>query len=276
MLERLSSLKFTLASLAGMMLLLGTGMVLGNMKTFSLQFAAMNRTLLLDWLRGPAWEQPAVAIWFLALCMGVGVMLLNLGACTFTRLLPRLRGASKVKGWTLTLVHLVMLVVLLGHGAEMGLGHKQEEIRLLPGQSHQLPDGGQLTVARVVFWDDPAILNLPYVKARWQLVAGKFSATENLVELVFVDPAGITQKAEVRILQPHVRKGARYTLMEFYRQGEGEEAKVGAMLAVTSNPLTTLFFVAYALWVVLYTVLAWVTWRAPVNKEITSDATIAG
>lgn len=263
--ERLSSLKFTLASLTGLMLLLALGMVLSRNKAFDPQFAAMNRTLLLDWLRGPAWEEPTVAIWFVALCLGVGVMLLNLGACTFTRLLPRLRGSSQVKGWTLTLVHLVMLAVLLGHGAEMGLGHKQEDIRLLPGQSYDLPGGDRLTIARVVFLDDPAILNLPYAESRWRLVAGKFSAKENRVEITFSRSGQEAEKAEVRVLRPHVRQGVRYTLMEFFRQGEGEQARVGAMLAVTSNPLTTLFFVSYALWVVLYLALAMLTWRYPAS-----------
>ena len=264
--ERLSSLKFTLASLGGLMLLLALGMVLSRIKAFAPQFDAMNRTLLLDWLLGPAWSQPTVAIWFVGLCLGVGVMLLNLGACTFTRLLPRLRGSSKAKGWVLTLVHLVMLAVLLGHGAEMGLGHKQEDLRLMPGQSHELPDGSRITLERVEFKDDPAILNLPYAQARWSLVRGKFHAWDNSAELSFMENGRETSRSEIRMLRPVVRDGVRYTLMEFYRQGEGDQAQVGAMLAITSNPLTTLFFLAYALWVVLYAALAALTWRTPVNN----------
>ncbi|MCA1905931.1 MAG: hypothetical protein LDL11_04995 [Desulfarculus sp.] len=38
------------------------------------------------------------------------------------------------------------------------------------------------------------------------------------------------------------------------------------MLAVTSNPLATLFFVACAVWAVLHAVLAEPTWRTPVNN----------
>lgn len=57
--------------------------------------------------------------------------------------------------------------------------------------------------------------------------------------------------------------------MEFFHQGEGEQARVGAMLAVTSNPLTTLFFVSYALWVVLYLALAMLTWRSPASHCLT-------
>jgi len=264
--EKLSSLKFTLASLGGLMLLLALGMVLSRINAFALQFDAMNRTLLLEWLQGPAWSAPTVAIWFVVLCLGVGVMLLNLGACTFTRLLPRLRGANKVKGWVLTLVHLVMLAVLLGHGAEMGLGYKRENLVLLPGQSHQLPDGGSLTLERVDFKDDPAILNLPYVQARWVLVRGKFRAWENSAALYFAKDGQAAAREEIRMLRPVVRDGVRYTLMEYHRQGEGDQAQVGVMLAITANPLTTLFFVAYALWVVLYAFLAALTWRTPVNN----------
>lgn len=263
--HKLSSLKFTLASLAGLMLLLALGMVLSQIKAFTPQFDAMNRTLLLEWLQGPAWSEPTVAIWFMVLCLGVGVMLLNLGACTFTRLLPRLRGASPAKGWVLTLVHLVMLAVLLGHGAEMVLGHKRENLILLPGQTHQLPDGGGVTLERVDFIDDPGILNLPYLQARWVLVRGKFRAWENSAALSFAKDGREAGREEIRMLQPVARDGVRYTLMEFHRQGEGDQAQVGVMLAITSNPLTALFFVAYALWVVLYAVLAVLTWRTPVN-----------
>ena len=87
--EKLSSLKFTLASLGGLMLLLAVGMIMSRIKAFVPQFDAMNRTLLLEWLQGPAWSEPTVAIWFVFLCLGVGVMLLNLGACTFTRQIGR-------------------------------------------------------------------------------------------------------------------------------------------------------------------------------------------
>lgn len=264
--EKLSSLKFTLASLGGLMLLLALGMILSRIKAFIPKFDAMNRTLLLEWLQGPAWSEPVLAIWFVVLCLMVGVMLLNLGACTFTRLLPRLRGSSKAKGWVLTLVHLVMLAVLLGHGAEMVLGHKRESLILMPGQSHQLPDGSQVTLERVDFRDDPAILNLPYVEARWVLVRGKFRAWDNSAELSFVEHGHAAGREEIRMLRPVVRDGVRYTLMEYYRQGQGAEARVGVMLAITSNPLTTLFFVAYALWVVLYAALAALTWRTPVEN----------
>lgn len=264
--EKLSSLKFTLASLGGLMLLLALGMVLSRINAFALQFDAMNRTLLLEWLQGPAWSAPTVAIWFVVLCLGVGVMLLNLGACTFTRLLPRLRGANKVKGWVLTLVHLVMLAVLLGHGAEMGLGHKRENLRLMPGQFHQLPDGSRVTLERVDFKDDPAILNLPYAQARWSLVRGKFHAKDNSAALYFTENGREVGREDIRMLRPVVHHGVRYTLMEFFRQGEGDQAQVGAMLAITSNPLTNLFFLAYALWVVLYAALAALTWRTPVSN----------
>ena len=71
--------------------------------------------------------------------------------CTFTRLLPRLRAGNALKGWLLTLVHLVMLVVLLGHGAEMAMGHKQEELRMLPGQTLALPEGLTLSLESVRF-----------------------------------------------------------------------------------------------------------------------------
>lgn len=261
MMQRLASLKFTLASLAGLVLWLGLGVALGLSKYLTASFAEMNSLLIRDWLAGPAWDQPLTPLWFLGLCLGVGVMLTNLGACTITRLLPRLRSGSALKGWLLTLVHLVMLVVLLGHGAEMVLGHKQEGLSLVPGQEASLPGGLRLRLEALSFVGDRSGLNLPYRRARWVWTTQGFQRRGNWARLRVSRAGRELWRGELRILEPAEVAGLRLTLTDFYSPPGADQLPVGIRLAVVNNPLTTLFFLAYGLWVLLYAALAVVTWR---------------
>lgn len=263
--ETLSSLKFALTSLVTMIVWLGVGVALGAVKSLAPGFKAMDKTLILTWLTGPAWEHPVAPLWFLGLCLAVGVMLLSLAACTFTRLLPRLRGSNRVKGWLLTLVHLIMLLVLTGHLAEMGLGHKLEDLRLLPGQTYRLPDGQVLKLKQVDFVNDKAILNLPYAKARWVYTRGGFNRQGNHIVVELKDGQGQTSLAELRILEPLLAAGCRITLTDFFRDDSQADKPVGVALTVANNPLTMLFFGAYGLWIILYAALAWATWQRPAN-----------
>ena len=267
--ERLSSLKFTLGSLSALMIWLGLGMFMGQPKLLASSFFDMNRMLILDWLLGPAWTQPLAPLWFLGLCLGVGVMLLNLGCCTFTRLLPRLKAGNALKGWLLTLVHLVMLVVLLGHGAEMAMGHKQEELHMLPGQTVELPDGLTLGLEAVRFVSDPSVINLPYRRARWTWSSTNFKIQENWAKVVIRRGGQEVSRGELHILHPMDIDGLRLTLAGFYSPKDEKPARVGVRLALVQNPLTTLFFVAYGAWVVLYAALAVLSWRnGPSNNSV--------
>ena len=273
--ERLSSLKFTIGSLIGLMLWLGIGVYMGQAKLLVASFFDMNRMLILDWLLGPAWEQPLAPLWFLGLCLGVGVMLLNLGFCTFTRLLPRLRAGNAFKGWLLTLVHLVMLVVLLGHGAEMAMGHKQEELRLLPGQSLELPGGLTLSLEAVRFVSDPSVINLPYRQARFAWTRDKFKPAENWASVVVRRGGQEVTRGDLRLLDPMKIDGLRLTLAGFFSPKGEKTMRVGVRLALVHNPLTALFFVAYGLWVVLYATLAVVTWHSGPNNEAARPTGVA-
>ncbi|MCB2191509.1 MAG: hypothetical protein KQI62_08090 [Deltaproteobacteria bacterium] len=264
--ERLSSLKFTLVCLFALMIWLGLGVYMGQIRLLSSSFFDMNRMLILDWLLGPAWEQPLAPLWFLGLCLGVGVMLLNLGCCTFTRLLPRLRAGNALKGWLLTLVHLVMLVVLVGHGAEMAMGHKQESLRMLPGQTLALPEGLVLSLESVHFVSDPSVINLPYRQARFAWTRDKFKPAENWAEVVIRRGDQEVTRGTLHILDPMDIQGLRLTLAGFFSPENEKPARVGVRLALVKNPLTALFFVAYGAWVVLYAALAVLTWRSgPAN-----------
>jgi hypothetical protein len=133
-------------------------------------------------------------------------------------------------------------------------------VRLLPGQRYKMADGRQLTLSRVDFAGDSAILNRPYNQARWVLTRAAFDRAAN-VAAVEVSGGDETLSGELRITEPLVTQGVRVTLTDLFRIDQAEQALVGASLTVSANPLTPVFMSAYALWVAVYLALAILTWR---------------
>ena len=103
-----------------------------------------------------------LVFWFLALCAAVGLLVLNLCACTWTRLLPRLKTGSRLDYWLLLLSHVFMILILLGHLSQMVMGFKQEGVKLLAGESRIFPGDLRLTVEQVNFVNSTGLLNLTY------------------------------------------------------------------------------------------------------------------
>jgi hypothetical protein len=118
------------------------GLVLAQVQPYNAAMSGMNQGLLLNWLLAAGGGVSGANLlvgWFLALCAAVGVLVLNLCACTWTRLLPRLKNGSRLDYWLLLLSHVLMILILLGHLSQMTLGFKEEGVKLLPGQSQTLP-----------------------------------------------------------------------------------------------------------------------------------------
>lgn len=255
--NKLSSLYLTLYCLAGLALWLAAGMVLAQTPPFMLHMKAMDQTLIRDWLAGPALDQPVVLVWFLLLCAGVGLLTLNMAVCTWTRLLPRLKGnGGRLRTWFLAGVHILMLLVLLGHVSEMGFGFKLENVKLLPGQSKELPDGSIITVADAHFVDDPALLNLSYRQGRASHLASVFHREKNTASLELSLGGRSQAKGVLRVLEPWEAESLRVTLAEFFRDDSQAPPQVGVVLTVARNPLEKLFFASYVAWILVYIYLA--------------------
>lgn len=257
--NRLSSLTLTLYALGAVLLCLAVGMALAQLKPFSAAMPAMDHGLILDWLLSAFSGEPAAALlggWFLALCASVGLLVLNLCACTLTRLLPRLRNGARVHSWLLLLAHALMVLILLGHLSQMALGFKQENIKLLTGQSRELSGGILLTVEAVDFVDDPALLNLTYLQARKAHVASAFHRQRNMARISLTRNGEPVLAGELRILDPLLSGGLRITLSDFYRDDSGVKPQVGAVITAIHNPMANLFFAAYLAWIAVYLMLA--------------------
>jgi len=257
--NRMSSLTLTLYALGAVLICLAAGMVLAQVKPYSAAMPSMDHQLILDWLLTAFSGEPAAAVlgvWFLALCASVGLLVLNLCACTLTKLLPRLRNGARTHSWLLLLAHVLMILILLGHLSQMTLGFKQEGIKLLPGQSKELPGGISLTVDVVDFEDDPGLLNLTYRQARRAHTASAFNRQKNLARISLSPREGPDMAGELRILEPFLADGLRITLSDFFRDDSGAKPRVGAVITVVHNPLANLFFAAYLAWITVYLILA--------------------
>lgn len=256
--KRLSSLVLTLYALGGVVLCLAVGIVLAQVQPYSAAIRRMDHGLVRDWLLAAGGGEAGsvvLALWFLGLCTAVGVLVLNLGACIWTRLLPRLKNVSRFNYWVLLLAHVLMILILLGHLSQMTLGFKEEGLKLLPGQSKTFPGDLRLTVEQVHFVNDPGLLNLTYRQGRRAHTTKVFSRAENTVRIVLWRGPQRVAGGDLHILEPLLAAGTRLTLSDFFRDDSGEKSRVGAVLTVAYNPLTGFFFAAYLAWIAVYLLL---------------------
>jgi len=257
--KRLSSLVLTLYALGGLVLCLAAGIVLAQVEPYSAAMSRMNHGLLLDWLLAAGGGESGSAVlilWFLGLCVSVGVLALNLCACIWTRMLPRLKNVSSFNYWVLLLAHVFMILILLGHLSQMIMGFKEEGVKLLPGQSKTFPGDLRLTVEQVHFVNAPGLLNLTYRQGRRARTADVFSRVQNTVRISIWRGPERVAGGDLRILEPLLVGGMRLTLSDFFGDDSGENSRAGAVLTVVHNPLTSFFFAAYLAWIAVYLLLA--------------------
>ena len=255
MINRLSSLTLSFWALTFLAVWFGLGAITSYIPALRPGLDAMNGELVRDWIMNSAWKTPVAGIWFLGLCAAAGIMVVNLFCCTWTRLIPRMTGTRRGSGRLLVLIHLIMVLVLLGHLSQMAFGTKAENVRLLPGSNGQAGEY-RIELRSLEFKDDPALLNYPYRPSRRILTRDTFHPKEDHAEVsVFLGEEQVLA-GTIRMLEPLVGQNVRLTLTDFYREGEGPDARVGGAFSLAANPVTTLFLVSYAVWIGLYILLA--------------------
>lgn len=243
--KRLSSLVLTLYALGGLVLCLAVGIVLAQVAPYAAAMSRMNHGLLLDWLLADRGGEPGSAVltlWFLGLCTAVGVLVLNLCACTWTRLLPRLKNVSRFHYWLLLLAHALMILILLGHLSQMIMGFKEEDVKLLPGQSKTFSGDLRVTVDGVHFVNDYGLLNLTYRQARRARTVNVFSQAQNTVHITLWRGPQRVAGGGLRILEP-LRAGGDEadSVRLFPRRFRGEKSGGGSADRRLQSPDQYLF-----------------------------------
>ncbi len=226
---------------------LAAGIVLTLFPETDTAIYQMNRRLILDWLL-TAKDRPAwLAAWFLVLCLLNFFLVVNLVCCIGVTLWKRLFLNDKWKNSLLVVLHIMVIGILAGHLANMGIGFKQEGIKLLPGTSVHLPEGYCLHLASVNFTADTAILKKQGKSARHEMNRDRFKIAENYIRITLTRHGRPVADGPVHLLSPLKTGDLRITLRRFFLAENHPDQPVGAIVTAAKNPIHEVFFLTYAL-----------------------------
>ncbi len=252
MIAALASLRLTLASLGGLIAWLWWGAVLAGSPELKPVLHSLNQQSLPAWLADAGAAHPLVAVWLTGFLALSALLAVNLLVCT----VMRLTGGGKLNRGRRRLVmvlHLVMLAVMLAHGASFVMGVKHTGMRLLPGQSRELPGGLHLRLESVTYDSDPAILAMDHKQARPFMTREAFSRHRNFAEISVRDREGTLVRGRIFYFQPIQVAGVGIHLTGFFAAGPQH---IGVVFNATQSPLWPLFSSAYA---VVLAALLWLT-----------------
>lgn len=256
--EKLAALSLTFSLLAALILWLGLGILLTRLPAADPVFARMNQQLVLEWLLGPEKKPWWIVVWFIGFCLLNLGILLNLLACCATNLVYRPAFFNRLKNLLLLVIHILVIVIMLAHAANMGIGYKHAGIRMPRGETFKLPNGGTLRLADVGYALPAKYLRMDPHEARRELTRERFDISRNYARLQWTGPDGRTAGGKLHRLQPLRIDSLRITLNRFYLASNSPEPRVGAILTVARNPVHEAFFLVYAVTIaclMLYAVL---------------------
>lgn len=253
--RRLASLTCTMWCFAALAAWLVVGCVMASRIGAPEIFKAMNATLVIDWLADAARSHPLIAAWFACGLAAAGMLMLNLLASLWTRLVPQARRHRDAERTAMLLVHLLFAVVLIGHLSDITVGFKHTGIRLSPGEQAELDDGYAVRVATIDFTDNPELLRHSRSDPRGRMTRAEFHPEANPVTVQVLRNGETLMDGTVRVLAPLVREGLRLTLTRIERD-DALDAPLRAVFALSWNPLHEVFFCVYAVMIACIVVLA--------------------
>jgi hypothetical protein len=247
--DRIAALSVTFYLLAALIGWLAVGIALSRMQGTGELLKQMNQELVLDWLLGAGPADWPIVAWFLILCLLNALLFANLLFCSATQLAGRLfsRGRpNRPKAALLFLIHILVLLILLGHLANLAVGSKSAHMRFAPGASRTLENGYRLHLEAVHYAPPVKYLKMDPHEARSRLSREKFDIHENYARIRVTRNGSESAAGRVFLLSP-LKKGAlRVTLNRFFLAEDSAEPSVGAVLTFAVNPIHEAFFMAYA------------------------------
>jgi hypothetical protein len=259
--ERLSSLNFSLFILGGLGLWFTFGILLAVSEKSDKGFGLMNRYLIPDWIQMDQGGLLLLKIWFLGLCILMGLLGINLFYCTWERILRVIRVRFSLPKFIMLLVHIIFGLVAVAHFGSLVFGFRHEGIKLKENQSFSISEGYSLKVVGIQFVDDPKVL-----KKKWRnLKSDEFHYRRNYAEILLSLNGRELKRGKVRWLGPLSYRGVQVTLKRFVSSAQvgikkGEVPKPDVMLVITGNPFKPAFFVLYPLMIIgigIYLILTW-------------------
>jgi len=216
----------------------------------------MNDRLITDWLLDPKNPDWRVTAWFLGFCILSLALFINLACCTMTTVINFTRHRNDFRHYTLLIIHVFMGLIMAGHVADMTMGYKFSRLKMLPGQSYDLPDGFSVALGKVTFAPEKDVLKMKRHDARHLLTRDKFKIKDNYIHVTVTKKGRVQAAGNVYMLSPLKHGSLRVTLKHFFVPKKTSAAPVGAILTIAKNPIHEAFFILYALMIagmLLYT-----------------------
>ncbi len=259
-LQRLSSLPLSAGIMAALIAWLSLGLILAHHPVTDAAVQQMNDRLLLYWLLHNSREHWLLSLWLGGLFILSGFLLVNLIGCSLTMLLPRLRVRRDRKSFLSLLLHVLLGVVMIGHGANLVVGFKTAYHKLLPEQSLSLPDGRAIRLEAVTYLSSRELLAMDHHQGRQKMTRARMGLKTNSADFSLHKNGQSVAAGRAFLLQPFRYGSLRITINRFFlAAGDAETAPVGVIVTVAANPIHEVFFLVYALMIasfLAYTVVS--------------------
>ena len=265
MLKRLSSLYFAFWAITALVAWMGLGALLAAKGgPYYDIFKDLNERMIAVWLTKDAMAHPVILAWCIGLCLIAGALLLNTGLCIWQRILPMFQTARLSRN-LLAVIHILVILVMLGHGLSMVIGDKYLTTVMFPGQTKAIGDSYSLRMDSLVFLDDPALLRLPKHDKHMKMTRDKVHFHDNHAVLTLLKNGRIVARSKAGILAPFDHGTLHIVLKTFVWPKKNN--KLGALMIMVRNPLATPFFVIYALMIASLGWYVFITWKKPVQRR---------
>ncbi len=233
----------TFYNLILMVFLLGTGVVLS--RVYPQVFDAMNKILVIEWLKTAWSETPVPALWFVLLCLSAGLLFVNALCCTLTRQIQTAVRSGRIEKWLFFVLHCLFIMVLVCHGLILVKGHKQSHLSFFPGDGIGFKDRYRIEVSDVVFTDDVQILKMKKKEQRAFMTRENIHPKKNFAQVSLYEDTRLVENKRVIMLSPLRYGSVQVTVTRFVV--DPKDGRIGVKMTITDNPLNMLFFVIYGL-----------------------------
>lgn len=260
--ERLASFHLTTWTLVLLLLWFVWGIFLVRSEGFRKGFELMNSLLVREWLMSPESGYPLLKFWFVGLCLVMVLLGINLVFCSWYKIVRIIKIRFSGAKLFMLIVHVIFGLVALGHFGGFMLGYRQENIRIGEGQTVRTRDGYEVKVTGIHFIDDLGVLK----KSRRELMRDEFHYRSNFIEVMLGREGKEMLRERVYMLRPLRFKDMQITLKRFTlssSRGEGKkgDGKAGALIAVSKNPVLSIFLTLYPLMIIGILIHLAMTWN---------------
>ncbi len=260
--EKISSAYLTVWTLVFLLLWMGLGLCLAGAGPFIKDFRVMNEMLIRDWLFSLKTGTGFLKIWFVALCVAMIVMGINLIFCSWSRIFKIMRARFSGSQLFMLIVHCIFGFVALSHLGGLMLGFEYNNIRLGKGLKHAVKEGYEIEVKDVHFVGKTSALR----KTKRQITGDELNYMESYVDVSLFKDGGFLKSQRLFLLKPMSYGDVHVTLRGFvlpdnFKGAPGSDAGVWAMFTLSRNPALRMFLIIYPAMIAGIFIHLVMTWR---------------